>query len=74
VLLGGFTVDVYWPEWNLVIELDSPGYHMTPSAFERDPVRDAAIQKAGCRVLRVTTKRLANQPAGVLADILALKS
>jgi hypothetical protein len=45
-----------------------------PVAFQRDRVRDAIVQKAGCRVLRVTSKRLANERAAILADILALRS
>jgi very-short-patch-repair endonuclease len=74
VLVAGLTVDVYWPQWKLVAELDSRGYHATLSAFERDRVRDAVLQKAGFRVLRITSKRLENEPAAVLADILALRS
>jgi len=74
LLMGGITVDVFWPQWKLVAELDSRRYHLGPGAFERDRVRDAIVQKAGCRVLRVTSKRLANERAAILADILALRS
>ena len=42
------------------------------SAFETDRVRDATLQRAGIRVLRVTDQRFDNDPAGVLADIIAL--
>ena len=73
VLLVGLTVDVYWPQWKLVVELDSRRYHGTPRAFETDRIRDATLQKADLRVLRVTGKRLDNAPAAVLADILALR-
>jgi len=72
VLVAGLTVDVYWPQWKLVVELDSRDYHANLSAFERDRVRDAILQKAGFRVLRVTSKRLDNEPAAVLADIVDL--
>jgi very-short-patch-repair endonuclease len=71
VLVAGVLADVWWPERKLVVELDSRLYHSSPSAFERDRVRDAMLQKAGFRVLRVTDKRLDNEPAAVLADILA---
>jgi very-short-patch-repair endonuclease len=73
VLLAGFTVDVYWPEWKLVVELDGKPYHTDPSAFETDRIRDATLQKIDIRVLRVTGKRMDDEPAAVLNDILALR-
>jgi very-short-patch-repair endonuclease len=73
VVVAGLSVDVFWPQWRLVVELDSRRYHSSPSAFENDRIRDATLQKAGFRVLRVTWKRLEHDPAGVLADILALR-
>ena len=73
VLLQGLTVDVYWPQWKLVVELDGRPYHESPRAYETDRIRDAILQKADIRVLRVTGKRFDNDHAGVLADILALK-
>jgi very-short-patch-repair endonuclease len=45
---------------------------MTPSAFERDRVRDAILQKAGYRVLRISEKRLKTEPQAVIADVIAL--
>jgi very-short-patch-repair endonuclease len=73
VLVAGLTVDVYWPEWKLVVELDGEPYHRPPSAFETDRVRDATLQKIDIRVLRVTGKRMDSEPGAVLADILALR-
>ena len=72
VTVAGHLVDVYWPDWRLVVELDSLGWHLTRRAFQEDRVRDAAVQRAGLRVLRVTDERLARQPAAVLDDIRAL--
>jgi very-short-patch-repair endonuclease len=73
VLVAGLPVDVYWPQWKLVVELDGKPYHDTPRAFETDRVRDATLQKADLRVLRVTGKRLGDQPTAVFPDILALR-
>ena len=73
VLVAGLTVDVYWPQWKLVVELDGEPYHKTPSAFETDRIRDATLQKVDLRVLRVTGDRLDNTPGAVLADIRALR-
>jgi hypothetical protein len=72
VLIEGFLVDAVWPKQRLVIELDSRAYHDTRAAFERDRVRDAALQVAGYRVLRITWKRLHAEPEAVVADIRAL--
>lgn len=72
VIVAGLEVDAYWPQWRLVVELDSRRYHAGSRAFERDRIRDATLQKAACRVLRITHKRLHQQPATVIADVLAL--
>ncbi len=73
VLVAGVTVDVYWPKWKLVVELDGEPYHANPRKFETDRIRDATLQKIDQRVLRVTGDRLDNEPEAVLADVLALR-
>lgn len=73
VLVAGLTVDVYWPEWKLVVELDGEPYHSSPRALETDRIRDATLQKIDIRVLRVTGNRMDNEPGAVLADVLALR-
>jgi very-short-patch-repair endonuclease len=55
-----------------VVELDSRAYHSDRRAFERDRLRDAKLQRADCRVLRVTNKRMKSEPGEVLADVRAL--
>jgi very-short-patch-repair endonuclease len=72
VLVAGVLVDVHWPAWALVVELDGRTFHSSPRAFERDRIRDATLQKHGYRVLRITRKRLAHDPTSVLQDVLAL--
>jgi very-short-patch-repair endonuclease len=73
VVVAGFTVDFYWPEWRLVVELDGRAYHSSPRTFEADRVKDTVLQRAGCRVMRVTRKRLRNRRHDILADINALR-
>jgi very-short-patch-repair endonuclease len=73
VLLAGLTVDVYRPEWKLVVELDGEPYHSSPRALETDRIRDATLQKIDIRVLRVTGKRMDSEPEAVLNDVLALR-
>jgi Protein of unknown function (DUF559) len=69
--IGDLTVDACWPQWRLVVEIDSRAYHLGPRAFEADRLRDAKLQRLGYRVLRVTSRRMAT-PQQVLDDTLAL--
>jgi restriction endonuclease-like protein/putative AbiEi antitoxin of type IV toxin-antitoxin system len=71
-IVEGLEVDVFWPQFALIVELDGRAYHSDPTAFERDPVRDARLQRAGYRVLRVTYRRFTDRPASVIDDIRAL--
>jgi very-short-patch-repair endonuclease len=64
-------VDAAWPDRRLVVELDGC-HHRTAAAFERDRERDAQLQLAGYRVLRVTARRLERDPEGVVATVTAL--
>lgn len=63
--IGGIEVDAFWPDHNLVVELDGYEFHRTRAAFERDRARDAALQAAGHRVVRLTHRRLTVGPAAV---------
>jgi hypothetical protein len=72
VKVAGFEVDFYWPQWRLVVELDSRAFHLDPRTFEGDRLRDARLQRARCRVLRLTDRRITGSPKAVIADIRAL--
>jgi very-short-patch-repair endonuclease len=72
VFVAGQLVDFFWPQFRLVVELDSKGYHRSPRAFETDRVRDAILQRHRCRVLRITDKRIKHEPRQVLEDVTAL--
>lgn len=65
----GNEADAYWPEAKLVIEVDSWSCHSHRAAFEHDRARDAAMQAAGYRVIRVTHRRLEREPEKVAAEI-----
>jgi hypothetical protein len=65
VLVEGFLVDAFWPAQRLVVELDSWEFHGDRGAFERDRERDAVLQAAGYRVVRITWRRLTDKPADV---------
>jgi very-short-patch-repair endonuclease len=66
VLVAGCEVDAVWLDRALVVELDSRTYHQTRAAFERDRERDAHLQSAGYRVIRLTHRRLERRPAEVI--------
>lgn len=63
-----------WFDERLVVELDGGAYHHTTATKPRDPQRDADLQIAGYGVLRVTDRRLANDPSGVMRDVERLLS
>lgn len=54
----GFEVDALWPAQRLIVELDGFAFHQHRAAFERDRARDASLQAAGYRVIRLTHRRL----------------
>jgi very-short-patch-repair endonuclease len=58
-----YEVDMLWREQRLVAELDGRRYHEHARAFEHDRDKDATLVAAGYRVVRVTWRRLVNQPA-----------
>ena len=69
VLVEGFEVDAVWPARRLIVEVDSWEFHKTRAAFERDRVRDAALQVAGYRVVRVTYRQLRDRPKAVAGTV-----
>ena len=71
VRLGRHEVDFLWREQGLVVEVDGFGFHSSRPAFERDRLRDAELQAHGWRVIRVTWRRIVQQPEAVVALIAA---
>ena len=69
--IRGKEVDFLFAERRLIVETDSWRYHKTRRAFENDRARDALTTAAGYRTLRVTDRRLTNDPAAVAAAIAA---
>jgi very-short-patch-repair endonuclease len=72
VLLEGDEVDVLWPEACLIVELDSWEFHAHRAAFEKDRDRDTDHLLAGYRTIRVTHRRLSDEPERLAAQIRAL--
>lgn len=62
-------VDAYWPTHRLVVEMDSWEFHGHRAAFEQDRSRDAAMQAADYRVIRLTHRRLESEPEKVAVEL-----
>lgn len=65
-------VDVAVEEVLLAIELDGRRHHESLGAVERDRRRDVALAALGWQTLRFSGHRLYSDPAGVLAEVLAV--
>ena len=61
VVVHGHDIDAYWPEANLVVELQSYTWHSDPEAFERDHAKLAELQISGCVVLALTYRQVTNE-------------
>jgi len=69
VVVEGFVVDFFWPVQRLVVEVDGYRFHKTKRSFEEDRQRDATLQIAAVRVLRVTHQRIAAEANALLDDL-----
>lgn len=70
--VGPYVADFLWPGHRLIVESDGAETHLTRTAFERDRIRDAELTVAGFRVVRLSYRRIADQPAAVAETIRAL--
>ena len=70
--VAGYEVDFLWRDHKLVVEVDGFAYHATRTAFERDRARDATLQAAGYRVIRLTWRQIAAEPHAVVARLASL--
>jgi very-short-patch-repair endonuclease len=67
--VGRYEVDFLWQKERLIVEVDGFAWHSSRRAFERDRERDADLQLAGYRVLRVTWRQLTREPDAVVERI-----
>ena len=68
----GHEVDALWEEQRLIVEIDTYGTHSSRASFESDRRRDADLQLAGYRVVRITDIRLRDEPRVVASMLRAL--
>ncbi len=67
--VGRYEVDFLWPREQVIVEMDGFQWHSDKTAFERDRERDAELQAAGYRVIRVTWRQLSRDPDAVIHRI-----
>ena len=60
--VAGLEVDMLWREQGLVVELDGRASHDRSQTFEDDRERDAELLAAAFRVMRITWRRLRENP------------
>jgi very-short-patch-repair endonuclease len=70
--VGPFLVDFLWRQQKLIVEADGWEHHRDRASFESDRARDAQLALMGFRVVRVTWRRVTDEPALVAATIRAL--
>ncbi len=63
IWLHGRKVDVFYPEANLIVELDGWPFHNDQDAFTDDRERDTETLKHGLATMRMTKDRLELTPA-----------
>jgi REase_MTES_1575/Transcriptional regulator, AbiEi antitoxin len=67
--IEGYLCDFVWVRHRVVVETDGRQAHDTRRARERDPVRDADLQIAGWRVVRITSVRFSREPEAVAEQL-----
>lgn len=67
--LCGFTVDTFWPDLGVVVELDGVQGHATPAQMRRDHRRDLILRAAGYIVVRYSYDQVTYDGDAVLADL-----
>ena len=67
--IGRFVVDLYCPDFRLVVEVDG-GVH--DQRIEYDAIRTGALEAEGYRVMRITNEEVLRDVEGVLSRIEAL--
>lgn len=66
---GRWTIDLFWAEIGLAVEVDSFGAHGSPWAQGRDTRKDVELRQAGLTVLRLSAHFVANEPEAALVAV-----
>jgi very-short-patch-repair endonuclease len=72
VSVGGYMVDMVWPDLKLVVEFDSWGFHGNRASFEIDRLRDQVLSTSDHHVMRVTARQVDSNPTALVARLAAV--
>lgn len=72
--LSGYEVDFYWPQDDLIVELDGFAAHGTRTRFEGDRRRDRRLAREGKKTIRLTASALTYDEGAVAAELTELTS
>jgi very-short-patch-repair endonuclease len=67
--VGRYSIDAYWRERGVAVELDGYGYHSTRFAFERDHAKDLFLRTRGIDAVRFTRGQVIREPEVVLVAV-----
>jgi very-short-patch-repair endonuclease len=67
--VGGYKIDVAFPEFKIALETDGWAFHSDPTAFQHDRKRQNYLALLGWQVLRFTWLDLVEYPGRVIAVI-----
>jgi very-short-patch-repair endonuclease len=67
--IEGYLCDFVWRGERLIVETDGGRAHGTTRARRRDPIKDADLQIAGWRVMRIPSVRLSREPEDVAEQL-----
>ena len=69
VSILGHDIDAFWPQANLIVELQSYTWHSDPEAFERDHAKLAELRLAGFEVHAFTHRQVTKEGDWVMAAL-----
>ncbi len=63
--------DAYWPQYGVVVEVDSWQWHSGPEAWAQTLQRHNRLEAAGLRVLHFSPRQIRTEPGDVVSQIAA---
>jgi very-short-patch-repair endonuclease len=72
VFVAGFELDIFWEAERFAVELDGYEFHRGRREFEADRVRQEELKLAGIEMVRLTARRVADEPKKVMERVAAL--
>lgn len=69
VTVQGYELDFLWPSAGIAVEVDGFAFHSSRPVFESDRRRDLRLAAAGIQVIRVTWRRLVDEPGATMVEL-----